>query len=355
MTTTVEVMIVTYRFRLKDKHSSELNRQARAVNYVWNYCNETQIKAVRAQRRWLSSFDLQNLTAGSSPYLDLHSQTTKAVCARYASSRTARQRPWLRFRGSSALGWVPVANRCLTLTGSGFRFHGRDYETMHARSMPRDAELRGGLFSRDAGGRWYINVYVRTAQSVVGHAGPAVGVDLGLKDLATLSNGVRVSAPQLYRRSEAALAKAATAKKTKRVAAIHRKIANRRRDFIHKLSNQLTKEYGLIVVGDVSPSQLARTRMAKSVHDASWSDLKAKLLYKSIRNGGAFLEVSERMTTQICSSCGSQEASERPIGIAGLSKRMWGCDCGAVHDRDQNAAINILRRGLATLVAGAAQ
>ena len=178
-----------------------------------------------------------------------------------------------------------------------------------------------------------------------------VGIDLGLKDIVTLSDGGKIEMPRFYRKSEAALATAQRAKKTKRVRAIHAKIANRRKDFIHKMTAKLSKEYGLIVIGDVSPSKLAQTRMAKSVLDAGWSGLRRCLSYKSIRNGGSTLEVSEHLSTQTCSECGSLPPS-RPRGIAGLSKRMWRCDCGAEHDRDVNAAVNILRSGLATLVAG---
>jgi len=224
---------------------------------------------------------------------------------------------------------------------------------MHLRSIPIGGKIAVGSFNQDAKGRWYINISVAVA---VGErtVPDAVGIDLGLKDLATLSDGRKIEAPRFYRKSEAALATMQRAKKTKRARAIHAKIANRRKDFIHKLSNQLTKEYGLIVIGDVSPSKLAQTRMAKSIHDAGWSDLKRCLSYKSIRNGGSTLEVSERMTTQTCSACGALPEG-RPRGIAGLGIREWTCSCcGAVHDRDANAARNILRLGLETLAEGAA-
>lgn len=95
--------------------------------------------------------------------------------------------------------------------------------------------------------------------------------------------------------------------------------------------------------------------MAKSVHDAGWSDFKRMLSYKAIRHGGMFLEVSEAYSTQVCSECGSLPAS-RPKGIADLGIREWTCDdCGTVHDRDVNAARNILRTGQRALDEGAAK
>ena len=181
----------------------------------------------------------------------------------------------------------------------------------------------------------------------------SVGIDLGLKELATLSTGEKIAAPRFYRRSEEAR-HAQRARKTKRARAIHAKIANRRKDFLHKASTKLAKEYGLIVVGDVSPSKLAQTNMAKSVLDAGWSRFRDMLSWKlRLRSGGMLLEVSEHYTSQICSECGRLPSS-RPRGIAGLGIREWTCDdCGTVHDRDVNAARNILRIGLDALAEGA--
>ena len=160
--------------------------------------------------------------------------------------------------------------------------------------------------------------------------------------------------PKFYRKSEERLATVQRARKTKRARAIHAKIANRRKDFLHKASAKLAEEYGLIFVGDVSPSKLAQTKMAKSVHDAGWSRFREMLAWKlRLRGGGMLLEMSELLTTQTCSKCGCLPSS-RPRGIAGLGIREWTCDdCGTVHDRDVNAAKNILRCGLTALAEGA--
>jgi len=345
-------MRLTYKFRLRDKHAAELNRQARAVNVVWNYLNETQQKAAQARRKWLTAVDLMQLTAGAGKLLDLHAHTIQKVCQQYDRSRKAKRKPWLRWRGRKSLGWVPYNSGHVTFDGQTFKFRGVRYETMHLRDLPAGAKIGAGSFNQDSKGRWYLNCPVEVATA--DHAPlTLVGIDLGLKDLATLSDGRKIETPRFYRKSEAALATAQRARKTKRTRAIHAKIAARRKDFMHKASAALAKEYGLIVIGDVSPSKLAQTKMAKSVLDAGWSDLKRKLSYKTHLRGGACLEVSERLTTQTCSACGSLPPS-RPRGIAGLSKRDWVCDdCGTVHDRDVNAAINILRVGQHTLAEGA--
>jgi len=130
------------------------------------------------------------------------------------------------------------------------------------------------------------------------------------------------------------------------------RIANRRRDFLHKLSARMVRAYDYIVVGNVHAAALAKTGMAKSVLDASWSSFRNQLAYRAVKHGAWFEEVDERFTTQICSNCGMMPKSG-PKGIADLGVREWRCgDCGAEHDRDLNAALNILRRGRATLAAG---
>jgi putative transposase len=339
---------LTYKFRLRDKHAAELNRQARAVNFVWNYCNEAQRHALRWDR-WFSAFDLQKLTAGACKNLDINGHTVKRVCCQYVESRKRHRKPWLRWRGRKSLGWVPFNTDSIRFDGDAFIFRGVRYETMHLRDMPV-GKIGAGSFNQDSRGRWYINCPVEVECA---DRAPVtrVGIDLGLIDLATLSTGDKIEMPRFYRNSELRLASVQRARKTpKRIRAIHAKVANRRKDFLHKASTALANQYGLIVVGDVSPSKLAKSRMAKSVLDAGWADLKRMLSYKSIRNGGSTLEVSEAHTTRTCAECGSIAG---PKGQAGLNKRMWRCDCGAVHDRDVNAARNILARGLASLVEGA--
>lgn len=208
-----------------------------------------------------------------------------------------------------------------------------------------------GSFNADAKGRWYINVPVEVACADLDLSN-AVGIDLGLKTLATLSTGAKIEMPRFYRESERSLATALRARKTKRARAINAKARNRRKDFLHKASAALAQEYGTIIIGDVSPSKLAKTTMAKSIYDAGWAGFKQMLSYKAMRHGGRFVEVSEAYSSQVCSACGSMPAS-RPRGIADLGIRAWTCDdCGTLHDRDVNGAKNILRVGLDTLVAG---
>lgn len=345
-------MRLTYKFRLRDKHCPDLNRQAKSVNFVWNYCNEVQQKAVRSRRRWHSAYDLCKLTAGSSTLLNLHAHTVQGVCKRYVHSREQHNRPWLRFRGMKALGWVPFNTGHVRVVGRALKFNGVLYQPMHWRDLPEDAKIGAGCFSQDAKGHWYINLPVEVPQR---HDAPkrSVGIDLGLKDLATTSDGEKIQNVRHFRKMEKKLGSAQRARKKKQARNIHHRIKNARKDNLHKVSADISQNYNVIVVGDVSASRLAKTSMAKSVLDAGWADLKTMLRYKAMRHNGVMIEVNERHTTQTCSACGCIPP-QRPKGIAGLGIREWTCGhCGAHHDRDVNAALNILRVGLDTLAEGA--
>jgi IS605 OrfB family transposase len=181
-------------------------------------------------------------------------------------------------------------------------------------------------------------------------SGTSVGIDLGLKEFAALSDGRKVEAHRFYRDIEPALALAQRAHKTRRVKALHAKIANRRKDALHQFSTALVKEYGAIFIGNVNASGLAQTGMAKSVLDAGWSAFRTMLQYKCADAGVWFEEVNEAFSTQTCSCCASRTG---PKGVAGLGIRGWTCSsCGVIHDRDVNAARNILACGRARLAAG---
>ena len=344
-------MYLVFRYRVKSLNGL-LNRQARTVNFVWNYCNDRQKDALRFNRPWLSGFDLIKLCSGSSKELKLYSSTINDVCQQYAKSRSQSKRPYLRYRGIKSTGWVPLKGQSLKREGDAFRFAGNTFRVFNSRPLPEGKIADGTNFSRDRRGNWYLNIVLEIAEAPVRSPERGVGIDLGLKDFAVLSDGSTIAAPTIYRNTEAALAVAQRARKGKRVKAIHGKIANQRYDFLHKLSSKIVADFDYIVVGNVNASGLAKTSMAKSVYDVGWSSFRTQLAYKAVKHGAWFEEVNESFTTQICSNCGSLPDS-RPKGIADLGIREWTCcDCGALHNRDLNAAKNILRRGRATLAVG---
>ena len=241
---------------------------------------------------------------------------------------------------------MPFKGRELKREGDAFRFGGNTFRVFHSRALPEGKIKDGSNFSRDSRGNWFLNIVMEVDAAAAGVRQPVkgVGIDLGLKDFATLSTGEKIGAQRIYRNAGAALAVAQRAGKTKRVKAIHAQIVNRRSDFHHKLSTRIVREFDYIAVGNVNAAGLAKTRMAKSVLDAGWSSFRTQLAYKAVKHGAWFEEVNESYTTQTCSDCGALPDS-RPKGIAGLGIRNWICSgCGGVHDRDVNAAQNILKK-----------
>ncbi len=344
-------MKITVKLRLRDNCAAELTRQAKVISIVWNYCNEAQ-KHVLRWDRFLSKFDLMHLTKGTSKELGVSANSIQHVCKEYARCRKQFKKPYLRWRTRKSLGWVPFSQQDIYFDGKIFIFRGLRYIPMHLRALLNsDTKILCGSFNQDARGRWYINCSINIDQSSF-VSNSKVGIDLGLNNLAVLSTGKKIKAPQYFRKNEIKLAIAQKAHKQKQVKTIHAKIANQRKDFLHKESNKITKEYGLIIIGNVSSKKLAQTKLAKSVFDASWYHFKHMLRYKALMHGGALLEVNEAYTSQTCSHCGKLPDG-RPKGIAGLGIRVFSCSCGVSLDRDVNAARNILRIGTDTLAEGA--
>jgi putative transposase len=340
-----------YRYRVKSLNGL-LNKQARAVSYVWNFCNDTQKHALKWRKRWPTGFDLNVLTAGSSKELGIHSGTINAVCEQYAKSRKQFKRPFLRYRGKRSLGWVPLKGRDLKRHGDAFRFAGNTFRVFNSRPLPEGKIKDGTCFAQDRRGNWFLNIVIEVADRKARPILNGVGIDLGLKEFAALSTGEKIDNPRHYRTLETKLGIAQRARNKRQVTNIAAKIKNCRGDFLHKLSHRLVNEFDYIAVGNVNAKGPAKTKLAKSVNDAAWSSFRNMLRYKAITHGATVEEVNESFSSQTCSSCGSLPDS-RPKGIAGLGIREWVCsDCGTVHDRDVNAALNILRSGRRAPVVG---
>lgn len=346
-------MIVVYRYRVKNL-AGHLGKQARAVNFVWNFCCDTQRHALRWGKKWPSAFDIEKLTAGSNLELGIHSGSITAICKRFVQARTQHRKARLRYRGRRTLGWVPIKGRYVRETQDGFHFYGKLYRVFKSRPLPPGAKIKDGTnFAQDARGNWFINVCVEVPDVQQRPVERGVGIDLGLLSFAALSTGETIENPRHFKRHEEALGKAQRASKKRQAVNAHARITNARRDFLHKLSARLVREFDYIAVGNVNAAGLAKTKLAKSVNDAAWSSFRNMLRFKAIAHGAWFEEVDERYSSQACSSCGAMPP-ERPKGIAGLGIRRWTCSsCGADHDRDVNAARNILARsGHRALVEG---
>lgn len=217
--------------------------------------------------------------------------------------------------------------------------------------------------TRDSSGRYFLSFVVDTEPDVLPETDTDIGIDLGLSAFAVLSDGTKISAPRFLRRAEKKLKrlqrelsrkqKGSKNRATARlkVARQHARVADRRRDFHHKASTQIIRDNQAVYVEDLAVSGLARTRLAKSVHDAGWSAFVRMLEYKAARHGRTFAKADRAFpSSQVCSACGFRDGPE-PFHV-----REWACGaCGTVHDRDHNAARNVLVEGRRIVAAGRAE
>ena len=206
---------------------------------------------------------------------------------------------------------------------------------------------------KDAAGRYFASFVVQAAGDPLPESGVETGIDLGLTHFAVLSDGRKVASPRFLRRAERRLRTAQKALSRKapgssnrgkarvRVARVHARVADARRDWLHKESTRVIRDSQAVYVEDLCVAGLGRTRLAKSVHDAGWSAFTAMLAYKAARHGRTFARTGRfEPTSQVCSACGTKDGP-KPLGV-----RTWTCTaCGTVHDRDLNAARNILALG----------
>lgn len=343
----------TLQSRVKEKHTPLLLDMASSVNFVWNYCNELSIRNIKDHGRFLSAYDMHPYTVGAGKELGLHSQTLQCIAGEYATRRKQFKKSRLKWRKSGgknrSLGWIPI-NTGAAKWKNGQVFHNGHYFKIWDSHGLANYKFRSASFSEDSRGRWYFNVVV-SIEHKQSTGKSSVGIDLGCKDAATVSDGSKITG-RWFRAQEEKLATAQRSRNKQRVKAIHASIANKRKDELHKFSRQLVDSNGAIFVGNVNAKAIAKTKMAKSSLDAGWGMLKTMLEYKCNHAGVVFEVVNESYTSQTCSSCGCLPDS-RPKGIAGLGIREWTCsDCGDTHDRDINAARNILALGHQRLAVG---
>jgi IS605 OrfB family transposase len=341
----------TLKFKVRRESYGWLSAAAVEVNQVFNYCNQISWEtATRTdlKRKWLSGFDLCALTAGSASYFArIGADTIQRICTEYAQKRAAAKRCKLRWRVSRgarrSLGWIPFKAASLKRKGRALRFCGKTFRVFEAQRL-EGMKWKQGCFAQDALGDWWLCLPVELEVEAQSAPEEWVGIDLGLKQVAVSSEGERLECGRFYRSLEAKIAQAQRWGHRRQAKRWHRRAAHRRADALHKFSRHIVDQYEYIVVGDVSSQKLAKTRMAKSVLDSGWGMLKRMLQYKGEHAGRSVAVVSERNTTRACSFCG---ALLGPTGKDMLVVRHWECsECGAEHDRDVNAARNILFVGL---------
>ncbi|GAA4513195.1 RNA-guided endonuclease TnpB family protein [Nonomuraea ferruginea] len=356
-----------YRFHPTPEQASELDRTFGCVRFVYNKALEERTRAYTLEgkrvsyvessamlTRWKRSGEFDFLSEVSSVPLQQALRHLQAGFANFFAKR-AKYPTFKSKRKSRASA---------EYTRSAFRWRdGRltlakmdaPLDIVWSRPLPEGAEPSTVTVSRDAAGRWFVSLL---AEEKIGPLPPVasnVGIDAGITALVALSTGEKIVNPGYERRDRRKLAKAqrALARKEKgsnnrakaklRTAKVYARIADRRRDHLHKVTTRLVRENQVIAVEDLTVRTMVKNHcLARAISDAAWRELRSMLEYKAQWYGRTVVAVDRWFpSSKLCSVCGALQ-EKMPLNV-----RVWECACGAVHDRDVNAAKNVLAAGLA--------
>ncbi|SDJ28018.1 putative transposase [Nonomuraea maritima] len=354
-----------YRFHPTPEQAEELARTFGCVRLVYNKALEERTRAYTLEGRrvsyvessarlteWKRSGEYDFLSEVSSVPLQQALRHLQAGFANFFAKRA--KYPTFKSRKKSRLS--------AEYTRSAFRWRdGRltlakmdaPLTIVWSRPLPEGAEPSTVTVSKDAAGRWFVSLLVEEKISPLPPVAANVGIDAGITALATLSTGEKILNPKHERRARRRLAKAqrALARKEKgsnnrakarrKVARVYARIADRRRDHLHKVTTRLVHENQVIAVEDLTVRTLVKNHsLARAISDASWRELRTMLEYKASWYGRTVVAVDRWFpSSKLCSACGALQ-NRMPLSI-----RDWTCACGTVHDRDVNAAKNILAAG----------
>ncbi|WP_406128888.1 transposase [Streptomyces canus] len=363
-----------YRFYPTDAQAAELARTFGCVRKVYNMALAARIQAWTRQERvnynqtsamltaWKKTEELAYLNDVSSVPLQ---QTLRHLQVAFTNFFGKRAK-YPRFKSRKK------SRKSAEYTTSGFRFRNgqltlakmsEPLDIAWSRALPEGASPSTVTVSLDAAGRWFVSLLCEDPSiKPLPATDTAVGIDVGLDHLLTLSTGEKIANPRHERRDRARLAKAQRelarkaegeganrAKARRKAARIHARITDRRRDGLHKLTSKLVRENQTLVIEDLTVRNMVKNRsLARAISDAAWSEFRSMLEYKAAWYGREVIAVDRWFpSSKLCSACGALQ-DKMPLSV-----RTWTCDCGTTHDRDVNAAQNLLGAGLALTVCGA--
>lgn len=358
-----------YRIYPTKSQRSRMERTLDLCRWVYNQTLAYRKNAWEQDNKSVSKFDTYNKLPAwkvEKPELaEVHSQVLQNVQERvdlafkafFRRVKLGEKPGYPRFKGR---GWYDS----FTFPQSGFKLVSGKLRLSKIGDVkiklhrPIEGKIKRLTIRRTSTGKWFacFSVEIDDPPKPPWKDGSMVGIDVGLESFATLSNGEKIDNPRFFRSEEKALAKAQKRlskcekgtperrKALKVVQRIHERIANRRYDFAHQVSHNLVERFGLIAFEDLSITNMLKNHcLAKSISDAAWRMLVTITSYKAESAGSIVVLVDPRNTSQLCSRCGLKVTKS-------LSDRVHECpQCGLVMDRDENAAINILRLGLQSL------
>ncbi|MEV7424330.1 RNA-guided endonuclease TnpB family protein [Streptomyces sp. NPDC091212] len=362
-----------YRFYPTDAQAVELSRTFGCVRKVFNLALAARTEAWARGERVDYNASSAMLTAWKKTeelaYLSEVSSVPLQQCLRHLQgafvSFWEKRGKYPRFKSRKR------SRRSAEYTSSAFRYRDgsltlakmRDpLAIVWSRPLPKNAVPSTVTVSQDAAGRWFASLLCEDPRvKPLPVTDTAVGIDAGITSLVTLSTGEKVTNPKFERRDRTRLAKAQRelsrkakgdgsnrAKAQRKAARIHARIADRRRDHLHKLTTRLVRENQTLVIEDLTVRNMVKNRvLARAISDAGWTMMRGMLEYKAAWYGRNLVTIDRWFpSSRLCHSCGTLR-EKLPLNV-----RTWTCDCGTTHDRDVNAAKNILAAGLAVTVCG---
>ncbi|MER5379929.1 RNA-guided endonuclease TnpB family protein [Streptomyces sp. NPDC002688] len=361
-----------YRFYPTGEQAVELSRTFGCVRFVYNKALEERTRAWYGEQRrmsyvqssaalteWKKAEELAFLAEVSSVPLQQALRHLQSAFGSFFAKRAKYPRYKSRKRSRASAEYTRSAfawrDGRLTLAKMA-----DPLDIRWSRALPEGAEPTTVTVSRDSAGRWFVSLLCEGTVTPAPDTTAAVGIDAGITSLVTLSTGEKIANPRHERRDRARLAMAQRElsrkvkgssnreKARRKVARVHARIADRRRDFLHKLTTRLVRENQTVVIEDLAVRNLLKNgRLARAISDAAWTELRMMLEYKCAWYGRELVVIDRWFpSSKQCGACGTVR------GTLALNVREWTCDCGATHDRDVNAACNILAAGLAVSACG---